>query len=46
MIDTIKLLVYPGPAGTLANAPAFVALETDLAKLEKASFNSKTNFTR
>ena len=46
MIDTIKLLVYPGPAGTLANAPAFVALETDLAKLEKASFNSTKNFTR
>lgn len=46
MIDTIKLLVYPGLAGTLANAPVFAALEADLAKLEKASFNSEVNFTR
>ena len=46
LISTIKLLVYPGPAGTLANAPALLALETDLAMLEKASFNSQVNFTR
>ena len=46
LISTIKLLVYPGPAGTLANAPALLSLEQDLAQLEKASFNSEVNFTR
>jgi len=46
LIGTIKMLVYPGPAGTLANGVIFQALEMDLDKIAKASFNSEVNFTR
>jgi hypothetical protein len=45
LISTIKLLVYPY-TGTLANGVILKVLEDDLAKLEKASFNSEVNFTR
>ncbi len=45
MITTIKALVYPY-TGTLANGVILKVLEDDLAKLEKASFNSEVNFTR
>ena len=46
MISVIEKLIYPGPAGTLANGVLFAQLKTDLALLEKASFNSQVNFTR
>ena len=46
LISAIEKLSYPGPAGLLSFPATLPDLKLDLAKMAKASFNSRKNFTR
>jgi len=46
LISAIEKLSYPGPAGLLSFPANLPQLKLDLAKMAKASFNSRKNFTR